>query len=158
MSKYLSLTITFKPLLQDEIVNHTFSYVKSYNKLFHNAQHLLISLNNKERCFFDFICEIMDDHNRIYADSVLKKKFLEHYSKIKNGGAEIKISHLTNYLKKLKELGLILEVNSRTYYYINPKYAFNGTSEKRLVVIKNIILERIKGNQPINHLIDRVFK
>lgn len=156
MNNYSSLTLTLKSSLDGE-TTQTFHFVKSYNKLFHNAQHLLLDLNSKERCFFDYLCEKMDDKNGIYADVHLKEDFLSHYAKIKRkGGAEIKVAHITTYLKKLRELGLILENTSRTYYIINPKYAFNSTIEKRLLLIKSLIYERNSKNLPINQLIDKV--
>jgi len=155
MNKYSTFTIFLNSPTGDEIAT-TIHLVKSYNKLFHNAQHLLLHLNNKERCFYDYLCEKMESKNRVYADLRFKEIFLEYYSKIKKkGSAEIKVAHITSYLSKLTELGLLLQNASKSYYTINPKYVFNGTIEKRLVLIKALIYERNKNNQPINHLVDR---
>jgi hypothetical protein len=155
MNKYSTLTIFLNSSSGDEVAT-TIHLVKSYNKLFHNAQHLLLNLNSKERCFYDYLCEKMDGKNRVYTDLSFKEKFLQHYSKIKKkGNAEIKVAHITSYLNKLTELGLLLQNASKSYYTINPKYVFNGTVAKRLDLIKALISERHKKNQPINHLIDK---
>lgn len=155
MNRYSTLTIFLNSSSGEEIAT-TIHFVKSYNKLFHNAQHLLLDLNNKERCFYDYLCEKMDSKNRVYADLLFKENFLEYYSKIKKkGSAEVKVAHITSYLSKLTELGLLLQNASKSYYTINPKYVFNGTIAKRLALIKVLIYERHRNNQPINHLVDR---
>jgi hypothetical protein len=155
MNKYSTFTIFLNSPTGDEIAT-TIHLVKSYNKLFHNAQHLLLNLNNKERCFYDYLCEKMEIKNRVYVDLLFKENFLEHYSKIKKkGSAEIKVAHITNYLNKLTELGLLLQNASKSYYTINPKYVFNGTIDKRIALTKALIYERHNKNQPINHLIDK---
>ena len=93
MNKYSTFTIFLNSPTGDEIAT-TIHLVKSYNKLFHNAQHLLLNLNNKERCFYDYLCEKMESKNRVYVDLLFKENFLEHYSKIKKKGNEYKQNNI----------------------------------------------------------------
>ncbi len=153
MSEYLTVQIHWK--VSNDVINSENIYlVKRGNKVFHNAQHLLLELNQYERCFYDYLCEQMDKDNAVYIDQPFKSDFLLHYSKVRKKKKSLTIEKLTAYTSKLKKLGLLLENTSRGYYIVNPKYAYNGSEKGRVELIKELVYERLKNKKSLEHLID----
>jgi hypothetical protein len=153
MSEYLTVQIHWK-VSNDVINSKNISLVKRGNKVFHNAQHLLLELNQYERCFYDYLCEQMDKDNSVYIDQPFKSDFLLHYSKVRKKKKSLTIEKLTAFTSKLKKLGLLLENNSRSYYTVNPKYAHNGSEKDRVKLMQELIYERLKTKRTPEHLID----
>lgn len=153
MSKYLTVQIHWK--VSNDIINSKNIYlVKRGNKVFHNAQHLLLELNQYQRCFYDYLCERMDKKNAVYVDQPFKSDFLVHYNKVRQKKKDLTFENLTTYTSKLKKLGLLLENNSRSYYTVNPKYAHNGSEKDRVKLIQELVYDRLKTQSTLKHLID----
>ena len=104
-----------------------------------NAQHIYLNLNNKERCFFDFLCEKMDDTNGVTIDSNLKSSFIEFIEEITSNKKSIGIETVREYAKKLNKLKLILKVANSNFYYVNPKYVFKESIDKRKKLLKKLL-------------------
>lgn len=131
-------------------------FVSSGCKHFFNAQHLLIQLNEKERAFYDYLCESMNDKsNNITVDAGLKEEFKQHIERITKISNQFTKSKLTKYVSQLKELGLLILLGSAksAFYCINPKYAYKGSEKNRVSRIKSLIEELNKRSEDVSMLI-----
>jgi hypothetical protein len=138
-----------------KLVRKDIRFVKFGCTSFFNAQHLFLRLDNIERCFFDHLCEIMDENsNRVLIVKDGKEKFAMKVSKITNGAYSTSIDSVTSAVRKLKLLGLILPVDEgRSYYVVNPKYVFKGRQSQRKWLLKNLIEQRYAEGPPIEALL-----
>ncbi len=105
-----------------------------------NAQHIYLELSNKERCFFDFLCEKMDDSNRVLIDASLKLSYKEFIKLITSDKIKISIRSLDRFTIKINDSKLILKVANTKLYYVNPKYASRLSNLKRAKLIKKLLL------------------
>jgi len=118
----------------------------------------MVQLGTEARCFFDYLCEQMNsDTNEVQIDARLKDNFIQHISRITSTKITPSVSSLNVYVSIFKRLGLIISaVNTqKEYYSVNPKYAYKGQKKKRLLLLKNMIEERIKSNGSLKGLIDK---
>ena len=124
--------------------------------LYHNAQHLLIQLTAVERGYLDYLCEHMDDKNRIIVDRDQKEAYSSFMLAVTKGGVKVGIRTIDTAVKKLKELGLLFEVGtSRGYFYVNPKHFWAGPEKARVVLIKQLIEERFHRGLTVGILSDQ---
>ena len=109
-------------------------------KFYFNAQHIYLNLSNKERCFFDFLCEKMDNSNRVIVDASLKLAYKEFIELITSDKIKIVVRSLDRFVIKLDDSKLILKVSNTKLYYVNPKYASKLSNVKRAKLIKQLLL------------------
>jgi hypothetical protein len=123
--------------------------------LFFNAQHLLMQLSNKDRAFFDYLCEIMGyADNDVYIDEPLKSAFIAWVEEITSFKIKITGHTVAKSVIKLKDLGLILATNDRARYTVNPKYVYKGSAHRREKYLKALIENRIASNLSITALLN----
>jgi len=128
-------------------------FVTSGCTLYFNAQHLLVKLTVKERCFFDYLCECMRaTTNDIVIDSNQKENFIKQYRGYSSKG--INLAEITKSIPTLKSLGLILDTPQRAFYIVNPKYVFKGSNHLRMQYIKKLIESRLAEGLSIAALIN----
>lgn len=138
-----------------KVVKRAIGFKKLSCKNFFNAQHIFLQLPTKGRVFFDFLCENMDASNRVTIDLQFKNAFIDFINEITAKKTVISVDSVDQFILKLKKLGLIFSVNNtKSYYAVNPKYAYKGTEVSRLRLLKNIIHQRMKSGLPIDMLID----
>lgn len=124
--------------------------------LFFNAQHHLVELPTVAISFYVYVCEQMNWKNEITLDMGLKAGYVDfinkHVSK-KNISSPLS---LDRYIKKLKELALIIPLGSprSAHYLVNPKYAFRGNETARKALLQRIIERRIANGESIQGLVD----
>lgn len=126
--------------------------------LFFNCQHLMVKLGPEARCFFDYLCERMkSDTNEVIIDSKFKQEFKVQINRITSAKVNPSINSLNKYVSQFKELGLIIPTTNtrRGYYSVNPKYAYKGTKKNRLLLVANMIKDRIRNKEDFGALIDR---
>ena len=117
-------------------------FVTSGCTLFFNAQHHLVKLTAKERCFFDYLCEHMRaSTNDIVIDSHQKKNFIKHYEAYT--AKKLKMEDVNKFPPKLHTLGLILDTQHKALYVVNPKYVFKGYNNARVLYLKRLIENRL---------------
>ena len=149
----MNKTEIVKVVLPQGDVLKTVKFVTSGCTLFFNAQHLLVKLTAKERCFFDYLCEHMRaTTNDVMIDSHLKEHFAEQYRVYSSKG--INLAEITKCIPTLKSLGLILGTHNKAHYIVNPKYAFKGYSSGRLLYLKKLIESRLAEGLSIAALIN----
>ena len=123
--------------------------------LFFNAQHLLIQLSNKDRAFFDYLCEVMRyADNDVFIDEPLKSAFIAWVKVITSSKTKITGHTIVKSVAKLKGLGLILTTDDRARYTVNPKYVFKGSAHGREKYLKALIENRIGLNLSIAALLN----
>ena len=123
--------------------------------LFFNAQHLLIQLSNKDRAFFDYLCEVMRyADNDVFIDEPLKSAFIARIKKITSSKTKITVHTIAKSIAKLKGLGLILNTDDRARYTVNPKYVFQGSAHSREKYLKALIENRIGLNLSVAALVN----
>ncbi|MCX6314983.1 MAG: hypothetical protein NTX08_09650 [Sphingobacteriales bacterium] len=126
--------------------------------LYFNCQHLLVELGSGARCFFDYLCERMrSDNNEVKIDGSFKKFFISQISRITSAKVHPSILSLNKYVSQFKDLGLIIPATGtqREYYSVNPRYAYKGKKKDRLLLMANMIKERIKNKESLRGLIDK---
>ncbi len=137
-----------------KVVKRVVRFKKLGCKYYFNAQHIFLQLPNKGRVFFDFLCENMDTHNRVTLDLHFKKAFIDFIKEITVNKTAISLDSVDQFILKLKKLGLIFTVNdTKAYYAVNPKYAYKGSEETRLRLLKSMIEKRLLLGLPIDMLI-----
>lgn len=117
-----------------------------------NAQHIYLELSNKERCFFDFLCEKMDSENRVLIDASLKLAFKEFIKLFTSNIITTSIRSLDRFVIKLDDSKLILKVANTKLYYVNPKYASKLSNLKRAKLIKKLLLGNKLAEEEKNKL------
>jgi hypothetical protein len=152
---YDLIPIIFYSNKGNEVVKYT--KVKSDGcTFFFNSQHLMWELNNKERCFYFYLCEKMNiKKNTVYLDADIKEGFIAFAKNFSNNSVEISLSNINKYISKLKQLGFIfLMPESRsTYYMVNPKYASKDNKTGRIKLLKETIQKRKDSGLSISMLI-----
>jgi hypothetical protein len=124
-------------------------------KYYFNAQHIFIELSSKDRSFFDYLCENMDNKNRVIVDVHFKQEYINFMNEILGKDSGIKVSGIDQTLKKLKLLGLIFLVNdTRSYFNVNPRYVFQGTELARTKLLRDLIQNRFNAGLDIGMLLD----
>lgn len=155
-TKYDHIALKFNDLDGNPISKQIRVVTEGYT-LYSNCQHLMVQLGTEARCFFDYLCEQMkSDTNEVKIDSQFKEGFIEHISRITSTKVSPAINSLNKYVSTFKELGLIIPtVNTqREHYSVNPKYAYKGLKKDRLLLLGNMIKERIKNRESLKGLID----
>ena len=125
-----------------------------YRKFF-NSLHITLKMNNKQQAMFDFLCEKMDEQNRVFIDIALKNEFKELVKAVTSGKIKYAPHEIDLCIRALKELNLMFEVgdSKKSYYYINPKYAFKGSKKDRLKLIQKIVQDRIIAKKGVEMLV-----
>lgn len=120
-----------------------------------NAQHIYLKLNSEQRCFFDFLCEKMNDQNEVLIDTFLRSEFIVFLEKITSGKISLTPRTIINYIKILVELRLIiLYDNAKFLYVVNPKYVYKGSEINRKTILDDLIKNHMKYNIDIQSLLD----
>lgn len=120
-----------------------------------NAQHIYLELNSKQRCFFDFLCEKMNDQNEVLIDTDLRSEFIVFLEKITSGKMTLTQRALINYINIFVELRLIILYNNASFLYVvNPKYVYKGSEINRKKVLDDLIKNHMKYNIDIQALLD----
>jgi hypothetical protein len=136
-------------------INQPLHYKSTGCKYFFCAQHLFISLSNKERSFFDFLCEHMDPDNAILINRDLKEDYMAFMTKICKENINITTGILDKALAKLKDKKMLLNLGGGAgYYLVNPRYVYRGTEADRMRLIKKVIQNRMMDGLPLEGLID----
>jgi hypothetical protein len=136
-------------------INQPLYYKSTGCKYFFCAQHLFISMSNKERSFFDYLCEKMDDDNKILINRDLKEAYIAFITKICKEELKITTGILDKALAKFKDKKMLLNLGGGAgYYLVNPRYVFRGKEADRMRLIKNLIQNRLMEGLPIDALID----
>lgn len=89
------------------------AYVRNGCRYYFNAQHKLFQLTRGERAFYDFLCEHMDESNRVTVDLALRTAFGNFINRVTSTKSEFQPSSASKYLCVLMTVGLLLET-SRT--------------------------------------------
>jgi hypothetical protein len=148
-NKYTTIEVINSNLNKIEVIKLVVSGVT----LFFNAQHKLVKLSPKERCFFDYLCECMrPSTNDIVIDSHFKKNFIKHFEVC--SGGKLKMTDVNKYASKLYSLNLLLDTPQRAYFIVNPKYVFRGTAAKRKKYVKGLIENRLMEGLSIAGLVN----
>jgi hypothetical protein len=151
---YSSIGIDISLQKGNTIKQHLY-YKSTGCKYFFCAQHLLINLSNKERSFFDYICEQMDADNAIIINKALKEAYSAFITKICNEELKMTTGILDKALSKFKDKKLLLNLEGgAAYYLVNPRYVFKGKESDRMKLIKKLIENRLIEGLPIDALID----
>lgn len=131
-------------------------FVKSGYKVFQNAQHLLVQLGRKERAFYDYLCEAMDNSNLVQIDKSLKDSFRTFCKSVTAGTFDVAESSLATYTNNLLKLGLLLDwgPGGQGLYIVNPKYVFKGSEKHREKYLGSLIAIRITSGRPVDKLLD----
>ena len=156
-TKYASKLIKINNLDGNEIIIKLRAVTEGYY-LYFNCQHLMVELGSEARCFFDYLCERMrSDTNEVKIDNTFKQDFVDQISKITSTKVNPSILSLNKYVSQFKALGLIIPTTNtqRGYYSVNPKYAYKGTKKDRLLLMANMIQEKINNKENLRGLIDK---
>ncbi len=128
-------------------------FVTSGCTLYFNAQHHLVKLSAKERCFFDYLCECMRaSTNDIVIDSNQKESFVRHYEACTF--KKLEMEAVNKYAPKFKALNLIIDTPQKALYIVNPKYVFKGSNHMRMQYIKRLIENRLAEGLSIAALVN----
>lgn len=120
-----------------------------------NAQHIYLEMNTMQRCFFDFLCEKMNEQNKVHIDTDNRIEFLSFLEKITSGRSSTTNRTLVNYINFFIELRLIIPFNSNKFLYImNPKYVYKGAEINRKKILDDLIKNHMKYNIDIQSLLD----
>lgn len=120
-----------------------------------NAQHIYIEMNTKQRCFFDFLCEKMNDRNKVHIDIDLRNEFILFLEKITSGRISVTTRALVNYINILIESRLIIPFNNTSFLYVvNPKYVYKGPEINRKKILDDLIKNHMRYNIDIQSLLD----
>ena len=154
-TKNRKLTLKAEVKIGGKSKPHVVSFVdEGYICLF-NAQHIFLELERFQRCFFDFLCEKMNNDNTIHIDGDLKAEFLTFLSKITGGKKTITTRTISNYVNILIEKKLLIESPSLTMFYIvNPKYVYKGTKTNRIKILRTLLKDPNKYGSDNNALLD----
>lgn len=155
-TKYDYKSLKFNDLDGNELTFKLKAVTEGYY-LYFNCQHLMVELGSEARCFFDYLCERMrSDTNEIKLDRKFKQEFTGQINRITSGKVNPSILSLNKYVSQFKALGLIIPTTNsqRGYYSVNPKYAFKGTKKDRLLLLANMIKDRIRNKESLRALID----
>jgi hypothetical protein len=140
---------------QGNAINQPLHYKSTGCKYFFCSQHLTFSLSNKERSFYDFLCEKMDADNAILINKYMKEEYIDFMKKVCSKDLKITIATLDKALAKLKEKMLLIHLNGGAgYYLVNPRYAYKGKEADRMRLLKKIIQNRMLEGLSLDGLID----
>ncbi|MBK8788324.1 MAG: hypothetical protein IPN43_18020 [Chitinophagaceae bacterium] len=156
-TKYAYKSLKFNDLDGNELTFRLKAVTEGYY-LYFNCQHLMVELGSEARCFFDYLCERMkSDTNEVIIDSKFKQEFIVQINRITSTKVNPSINSLNKYVSQFKDLGLIIPTTNtrRGYYSVNPKYAYKGTKKDRLILMGNMIKDRIRNKESLRALIDK---
>lgn len=144
--RHLTKDVSASIQLDAEILKHTAVYVVSSSvKRYENNLFLLAKLSKGDRLLLDFLTECMNTDNIVENKPDIRKDFNDILKKI--GVKEYSDSTIHKSFSRLCELELIIKLENRGYYQINPLFFFKGTDEQREKAIRKN-LEKINA-QPI---------
>jgi len=133
-------------------VTQPLTYRAEFCKHFFCDQHLLYQLNKKERCFFEYLCERMDEDNTVYLDRQFKDNFIAHTLNIGIKANSFTIGIIDKAIAHLVKLNLIL-MKQQGYYLVNPRYYFKGSETSRLALLEKEVVYRFNNNLPLAGLV-----
>lgn len=133
-------------------ITHSLEYRAVSCKMYMCAQHLLIQLNNKQRCFLDYLCEQMEEDNTVYLDREFKDKFIELTQDFGNKKYSFTIGIIDKAIELLVKLNLIL-LKQKGYYLVNPRYFFKGSETSRLALLEKEVVYRFNNDLPLAGLV-----
>ena len=138
------------------VQQHYLHYKNVGCKYYFCSQHIMYGLNNKERSFFDFLCEKMQERdNSILIDRKLKDDYLNFITTILPQAPRSSISILDKAIKKFVEKKLIFLLGkSKGYYTVNPKYVFKGSESSRKIFVSTLIESRRNTGLEIDFLLN----
>ncbi|CAN1542506.1 hypothetical protein MCEGE10_01823 [Flavobacteriaceae bacterium] len=140
---------------EDVIIELSVSFKKEGFVSLFNAQHIYIELNSKQRCFFDFLCEKMNEKNRVLIDGALHNEFIIFLNKIKKGKILISKKSIFNYVKLLIQFRLIIPFeNTPLLYIVNPKYVYKGTIQNRMDILNDLMENHLNYGIDIQSLLN----
>lgn len=137
-------------------VSRNLKFVNHGVTQFFNNQHNLVELTTGAISFYMYACEKMDWKNEIMLDIGFKNQYVEFISKVTSKKDFRDVRSLDKYIRKLKELGLILSIDSphSAFYLVNPKYMYRGTEPGRKKLLKSIIERRMNQGESLHGLLD----
>lgn len=129
--------------------------VKKSCRLYFNAQHNLLKLSTKERCFFDHLCERMCSDNSIIIDREEKENFIKFLNRITSKKETLSLVSVNRFVSKLANNHLIYKVGTpgSSFYMLNPRYVFKGSEKLRWIAVKGLLQTLIDLKRPLEGLI-----
>lgn len=121
---------------------------------FFNAQHKFLKLKTIERAYFDYICERMNERNRIKLSPSLRREFIAFCNEIMSEKDYCSESTLKKAEDKFKELYLIIPVTDSPLSIVNPRHVFKESNTKREKVYFSLAKLAAEGKIPIKALLD----
>src|SRR5690606_22933411 len=97
------------------------NYQKSHYTSFCNAAHKILQLSGRDRMFLDFLCERMDDSNRITIDKDLFASFMVFVVHITSKAKTFEDHQLKKSLNALLEVELLFRIR-KGYFVVSPKH------------------------------------
>jgi hypothetical protein len=154
--KRITINYSFIPANESERKTGKIHFVSDGVQYFFNAQHLMQKLDKSTRAFYDYLCEKMNDENKVTINAALKLTFVTHYSSLTSGRKVIALSSLSIYVSKLNTLGLIIRIgNPRSgFYCVSPKYVFKGSKANRARLLAKLINIRGTAGLSLHGLIN----
>lgn len=135
---------------------YIYTVQRSYKHYF-NSAHQFARITKGERLYYDYLCEMMDDHNNLLViNNQFNTKFCKLLSEWTSGKIKVSVKSIPKFISHLVEANLIhpYRTSKRELYQINPKYAYRGAEHGRKKLIKDELRHRINKKLPFAHLID----
>jgi hypothetical protein len=102
-----------------------------------NSQHKLAPIDKCAEMLMRYLQETMDDTNGITHTVAMRRKFRYHMSK------DCLLTYEDDTVKKafyqLVAQDLVIIYSAKTDYVVNPKYFFNGSEQKRIKLLNQLI-------------------
>ena len=99
--------VSFEDLNRTKVVKRV-TFVKEGCKFFFNAQHLLLFLSRGERAFYDFLCEEMDEKNRVLISVGIRQKFVDRVKAVTSSKLSFSLGSVASFRRTLLDSGLLL--------------------------------------------------
>jgi hypothetical protein len=139
-------------------VTHTLKFKSLGITQFFNNQHNIVELTAGAISFYFYAAERMNWKNEIVLDIDFKNEYVAFISKVTSRKEFLSVPALDKYIRKLKELGLLILLGTphSGYYLVSPKYVYKGSEFARKKQLKEIIEYRISKGLPLKGLIDTI--
>jgi hypothetical protein len=112
----------------------TASVVSSSVQRYQSTAHKLMRLKPLEIVLMDYLTEVMDDKNMVSNTAYHRAEFIDYVKKHCN--KEVANSTVLKGFQSLKKLGLIISMDHRSYYRVNPRHYFAGSATARKALLK----------------------
>ena len=96
---------------------------------------MLKNLNGMQQVFLHYLTEIMDGNNRVSVNLGSRSDFIRYMSS--DGSDPLSDKYVSQMVKPLVSLKLLLPSGKRSEYYVNPLY-FTRDSEKRKSLVTKL--------------------